>query len=151
MLTERFQQRQAARAAGIPVNVPPELQKEFANFLLVWELVGREFYYGTPNPQQMDYGASRGLLSTLGDDYTVFLEPVQQQGVREAMSGDYEGIGVYLENVEGRWVISAPITEAPADLAGVRARDEILRVDGREVTGLTQEAIQGQLRGESSA
>lgn len=148
MLTERFQQRQAARAADIPTNVPPELQKEFENFLQVWELVGREYYYGTPNPQLMDYGASRGLLSTLGDDYTVFLEPVQQQGVREAMSGDYEGIGVYLENVEGRWIISAPITEAPADLAGVKARDEILRVDGREVTGLTQEAIQGQLRGE---
>lgn len=147
MLTERFQNNRTARAAGVPANVPPELQKEFENFLQVWQLVGNEFYYGTPLPPQMDFGASRGLLSTLGDDYTVFLEPVQQQGVREQMSGDYEGIGVYLENVEGRWIISAPMTDAPADQAGVKARDEIVRVDGREVTGLTQDDVQKQLRG----
>lgn len=149
MATERFRHLRATRAAGVPATVPPELQREFENFLQVWQLVGRDYYYGTPSPQQMDYGASRGLLSTLGDDYTVFLEPVQQQGVREVMSGDYEGIGVYLENVEGRWIIAAPITDAPADKAGLKPRDEIVRVDGREVTGLTQEAIQGLLRGKA--
>ena len=65
--------------------------------------------------REIDYGASKGLLSTLGDDYTTFLEPVQQQGVREQMSGDYEGVGVYLEAVEGRWVVTSPIKDAPAD------------------------------------
>lgn len=147
LLTERLRQQQAARAAARPTNVPPDLQQEFENFLQVWQLVGREYYYGTPNARQMDYGASRGLLSTLGDDYTVFLEPVQQQGVREAMSGDYEGIGVYLENVEGRWIISSPIKEAPADKAGLKPRDEIVRVDGRAVVGVSQEDLQQQLRG----
>lgn len=147
MLTERFLDNRAERAGRLPANVPPDMQREFENFLQVWQLVNREYYYGTPSPNAMDYGASRGLLSTLGDDYTVFLEPVQQQEVREQMSGDYEGIGVYLENVEGRWVISAPMTDAPADRAGVKARDEIVRVDGREVAGLSQDAIQDQLRG----
>jgi carboxyl-terminal processing protease len=147
MLTERFQRNRTVQAVNIPANVPPELQEEFENFLQVWQLVNSEYYYGTPGPNVMDYGASRGLLSTLGDDYTVFLEPVQQQGVREQMSGDYEGIGVYLENVEGRWVISAPMTDAPADLAGVKARDEIVRVDGREIAGQSQDGIQKLLRG----
>ena len=147
ILTERLREQQAVRAAARPANVPPDLQAEFENFLQVWQLVGREYYYGTPNARQLDYGASRGLLSTLGDDYTVFLEPVQQQGVREAMSGDYEGIGVYLENLEGRWLISAPIKEAPADKAGLKPRDEIVRVDGRVVTGQSQDDLQKQLRG----
>jgi carboxyl-terminal processing protease len=145
MLTERYQNN---RASGVPSKVPPELQKEFENFLQVWQLVGREYYYGTPDTKFMDYGASRGLLSTLGDDYTVFLEPVQQQGVREQMSGDYIGIGVYLENADGRWYISAPITDAPADRAGLKPRDEIVRVDGREVAGQSQDDLQKQLRGE---
>lgn len=150
MLTERFRNLTAGpRNPAIPTNVPPEVQKEFENFLQVWQLVGREFYYGTPSPQQLDYGAARGLLSTLGDDYTVFLEPVQQQGVREAMSGDYEGIGVYLENAQGRWLISAPITEAPADLAGLKPRDEIVRVDGKEAAGLSQDGLQALLRGKA--
>src|SRR5690349_13445370 len=74
MLTERFQHTRTVRAAGVPTNVPADLQKEFENFLQVYQLVNQEYYYGTPGANAMDYGASRGLLSTLGDDYTVFLD-----------------------------------------------------------------------------
>lgn len=150
MLVERYQwewgaKRPQAAASG----VPPALQAEFENFVQVYQLVGSEYYYGTPGGRKLDYGASRGLLATLGDDYTVFLEPVQQQAVREQMSGDYEGVGVYLEGVEGRWVISSPIKGAPAEQAGLRARDEIVRIDGRESFGLRQEEVQQLLRGKA--
>ena len=98
---------------------------------------GASIITGRQPTSQPDWAATRGLLSTLGDDYTVFLEPVQQQGVREQMSGDYEGIGVYLEAQDKRWIVSSPIKDAPADLAGLRARDVIVRVDDREISGIT--------------
>lgn len=152
LLTERYRQGQGPAQRGVsaaPAAIPPELQAEFADFLQVQQLVRDEYYYGTPTGRQTDWGATRGLLATLGDDYTTFLEPVQQQDVREQMSGDYEGIGVYLEVQDGRWIISSPIKGTPADLAGVRARDTILRVDGREITGVAQEALQKLLRGKA--
>jgi carboxyl-terminal processing protease len=151
-LTERYrQERGTQRGASAAANgLPPELQAEFENFLQIQQLVDGEYYYGIPaGGRQLDWGASRGLLSTLGDDYTTFLEPVQQQGVREQMSGDYEGIGVYLEAQGGRWIIASPIKGAPADLAGVRARDTILRVDGRDIAGITQDDLQKLLRGKA--
>jgi carboxyl-terminal processing protease len=153
-LTERYQQewgpQRGASASAAANNIPPELQAEFENFLQVQQLVNNEYYYGTPtDARQLDWGASRGLLATLGDDYTTFLEPVQQEGVREQMSGDYEGIGVYLEAQEGRWLISSPIKGAPADLAGVRTRDAILRVDGRDIAGISQDDLQKLLRGKA--
>lgn len=150
-LTERYrQERGTQRGASAAGGLPPELQAEFENFLQIQQLVDGEYYYGIPTGgRQLDWGASRGLLSTLGDDYTTFLEPVQQQGVREQMSGDYEGIGVYLEAQAGRWIIASPIKGAPADLAGVRARDTILRVDGRDIAGITQDDLQKLLRGKA--
>lgn len=154
LLTERYRQGlgtpRGAGASAAANGIPPELQAEFENFLQVQQLVDSEYYYGTPaGGRQLDWGASRGLLATLGDDYTTFLEPVQQEGVREQMSGDYEGIGVYLEAQEGRWLISSPIKGAPADLAGVRARDTILRVDGRDIAGISQDDLQKVLRGKA--
>ena len=82
LLTERYRQLWGPGGAAVSNSgsVPPDLQAEFENFLQVWALVQREYYYGTPTGRALDYGATRGLLSTLGDDYTTFLEPVQQQG-----------------------------------------------------------------------
>jgi len=154
LLTERYRQglgtQRGVAASAATTGIPPALQAEFENFRQVQQLVDSEYYYGTPTSgRQLDWGASRGLLATLGDDYTTFLEPVQQEGVREQMSGDYEGIGVYLEAQEGRWLISSPIKGAPADLAGVRARDTILRVDGRDIAGISQDDLQKLLRGKA--
>lgn len=152
VLTERFRQGgglPGTAASGANGQIPPEFQEEFENFVQVWQLVGRDYYYGTPTGNAQDWAATRGLLSTLGDDYTVFLEPVQQQGVREQMSGDYEGIGVYLEAQEGRWIVSSPITGAPADLAGIKARDVIVRVEDREIGGNSLEDLQKLLRGKA--
>src|SRR5690242_18465161 len=75
LLTERYRQiwGPGAKPVSANSNVPPELQAEFENFIQVWQLVGREYYYGTPTGAALDYGATRGLLSSLGDDYTTFL------------------------------------------------------------------------------
>ena len=156
ILAERRVLHPAALGApvGIPVgalpsDVPPELRDEFDDFYQTWRLVQQEYYYKPVDRQRMVYGATRGLLSTLGDDYTTFLEPVQQQGVREAMSGDYEGIGVWIETPNGRFTVAAPMKGAPAEQAGLRARDVILRVDGRDITGLSQEDAIKLVRGKA--
>lgn len=128
-------------------DAPPEAREQFEEFSRVWRLVEQEYYYRPLDRQKMLYGATRGMMSTLGDDYTTFLEPVQQQGVREAMSGDYEGIGVWIETPEGRFTIAAPMKDSPAEAAGLRARDVIVRVDGREITGLPQEEVLRLVRG----
>lgn len=151
IVTERyFLQPRLAGAAGAGGTAAPGVSREDLEvFYEVMRLVEQEYYYQPYDRQKMVYSATRGLLSTLGDDYTIFLEPVQQQGVREAMSGDYEGIGVYVELPEGRFTISAVMTGAPAEQAGLRARDVILRVDGREITGLPQDEALKLVRGKA--
>ncbi len=153
ILTERYLLPTATvrdtRAAGPGSGLPPDTRAGLENFYEVLRLVEDEYYYRPIDRQKMLHGATRGLLSTLGDDYTTFLEPVQQQGVREAMSGDYEGIGVYIEIPEGRHTIAAPIRDSPAEAAGLRARDVIVRVDGHEITGLATDEVLKLVRGKT--
>ncbi|HEX5506098.1 MAG TPA: S41 family peptidase [Thermomicrobiales bacterium] len=155
ILTERYALSPRAPASGgtqvgaLPSDVPPEARDQFADFFATWQLIQQEYYYKPVDQQKLAYGATRGMLATLGDDYTTYLEPVQQQGVREQMSGDYEGIGVYVETVDGRFTVAAPMKGAPADQAGLRPKDVILRVDGREVTGLPQGDVVKLVRGKA--
>ncbi|MGN6671742.1 MAG: S41 family peptidase [Thermomicrobiales bacterium] len=146
MLTERAM-HPAVTGAAPPA--PTATPGPYDDFTRVWQLVNQEYYYKPVDPQQMNYAAIRGMLATLGDGYTVFLEPVQQQGVRQQMSGDYEGIGVYLESSNGQYIISSPMQGAPAEQAGIRARDVILRVDGKDVTGLPQDDVINMLKGKA--
>ncbi|CAA9553931.1 MAG: hypothetical protein AVDCRST_MAG88-960, partial [uncultured Thermomicrobiales bacterium] len=137
------------RVGGLGSDVSPHSRDELDAFAEIWQLVEREYYYGPVDRQKLLYGAARGMMSTLGDDYTTFLEPVQQQGVREQLSGDYEGIGIYIDTVEGRFTVAAPIKGAPAEAAGLRARDTIVRVDGREITGLPQDEVIKLVKGKA--
>lgn len=88
--------------------------------------------------RQLDYGAVRGLTEGLSDDYTVFLEPLAQGAASEELEGEYEGIGVWVVQPEGKIQIVSPIPGSPAEEAGLRAGDFIEAADGTRLEGLAE-------------
>jgi carboxyl-terminal processing protease len=113
-----------------------------------------EFYYqpapdasATPFSDVLVNNALEGMTSALGDDYTVYLEPVEQAPIAEAMSGEYEGIGVWVDYPEGKVRIIAPMPESPAERAGLLPNDIILAADGVPLEGLSGDDTLGLIRG----
>ncbi len=98
------------------------------------------------------YEAIKGMLKTLDDDYTVFLDPDEYQRLKESMSGgNFGGLGVYIEldkENENRLTVVEPIEDTPAAEAGLKPRDVILKIDGESTFGFTIEKAQTRLRGE---
>ena len=82
-------------------------------------------------------GEFNGLLAVLGDKDTCYLSQEQQQHEQEAMSGEFQGIGAYVEEVDGHIVIVSPIEGSPAEAAGLQPGDILLEADGIDLRGLS--------------
>jgi carboxyl-terminal processing protease len=81
------------------------------------------------------------------DEYSTYLVPAEGHGLQEQLSGEYQGIGVWVDFPEGRATIVAPIPGSPAEAAGLRAGDVIEAVDGNPISGVAEDAVLGMVRG----
>jgi carboxyl-terminal processing protease len=103
-----------------------------------WKKIDR-FYvdHGAVNPQTLTYGAISGMVEALGDaGHSTFLSPQMRKMQRDSTKGRFEGIGAEVQMKAGQLVIVAPIDGSPAQRAGLRPGDVILKVDGENIMGL---------------
>lgn len=132
------------------VNKLPSQPKsvDFSLFWKVWdELTVRYVDKSKLDPQKMLYGAISGMVAGVGDPYTMFLPPTQNKESKEDLNGKFEGIGASLELKNGRVVVSAPLSGSPAEKAGIRALDWIVKVDGKETAGWSLVDAVSKIRG----
>lgn len=97
--------------------------------------------------QNLIYGAASGMVKSLGDPYTAFFDPQQNQDFNESLEGIYEGIGAQLGFKDSQVVIVAPLDESPALKAGLKANDAILAVDGESTVGWSIAQAVAKIRG----
>jgi carboxyl-terminal processing protease len=122
---------------GANQSTPPQLRTQFAVFWEAWNLVENEFYHRAPlDRQHMIQGAIKGMLDSLGDQYTLYQEPDLAAQTQDHMQGKMGGIGTYLRISDGKAYIYKPIKNAPATLAGLQQDDEIIGVDDAPVAPL---------------
>jgi carboxyl-terminal processing protease len=122
---------------GANRTTPRELRDQFGVFWEVWNLVENEFYHhGSLDRQRMIQGAIKGMLASLGDQYTVYQEPDLAAQTQDHMQGRLGGIGTYLRITDGKAFIYKPIKNAPAMQAGLVQDDEIVAIDNTPIEPL---------------
>jgi len=125
-----------------------ETSPNFDLFWEAWHILQKEFYGTLPDNRHLTYSAIRGVLDTLNDPNTVLVEPVQHKFEKDEFQGEFGGIGAYVTtDDQGHIVIVAPIADTPADRAGLKPNDIVLKVDGKEVTGIGQDQAILLIRG----
>jgi carboxyl-terminal processing protease len=125
----------------------------FSRMSEVTDLVQSE-YYGWPDDEEsqkalakeLEDKAIQGMMTAL-DGYSAYLVPSQQRPVQEQMSGEYEGIGVWVDSPGGVLTIIAPMPGSPAEEAGILAGDVIDSVDGHSLNGYSEEDALALVRG----
>lgn len=84
--------------------------------------------------EKMFYGSIKGLVNSLDDPATVFLDPEETDSFNDSNEGKlFEGIGAELGYDNGQIIVISPIEGSPAQKAGIRPRDVILKVDGKDI------------------
>ncbi len=122
---------------------------DLTTFWKAWDLAQQNFVYRDAlDPTRMMYGAIRGMIESLGDDgHTRFLTPDEVKVERSSLRGEFEGIGAEVNMRNGRPSVVTPIEGSPAERAGIRPGDAILRVDGVDVTAITLTDLVSKVRG----
>jgi len=87
--------------------------------------------------QKMIEGASSGLVQSLNDPYSVFLNKEQTKDLSEELSGEFFGVGMEIGRKEGFLVVIAPLPNTPAAQGGLQANDKILKIDGKNASNLS--------------
>ncbi len=116
--------------------------KEKIDLSLFWDVWDRLYQYyldkSALNPQKMIYGAIQGMVASLKDPYTVFLPPEENKQSKEDLNGIFEGVGIQLDyDKDGQLVVVAPLAGMPAEKAGVKPGDLILKIDDKDTLEMT--------------
>jgi carboxyl-terminal processing protease len=113
----------------------------------VIEILEVDYYYGDLDRREMYYDALEGMVGGLPDQYTVFMRPTETRMSREQLSGEYEGIGVWVDQPDGRLTIISPMRGSPAEEAGLLPGDVVIEVDGVSIEDMPMDEAVGRVRG----
>jgi carboxyl-terminal processing protease len=100
-----------------------------------------------PDEQKLFYGSLKGMISAIDDPYTRFVDPEQLDEEGMEMEGEYGGLGMYIGSRDGKILVISPIEDTPADRAGIKPLDEIVKIDEEVVIGMDQNDVVKILRG----
>ncbi len=128
-------QPSGSQIARLVNTTPPDKLQEidFSQFWDVWMRLERDYYDPSKlDAQKMLYGAISGLTQSLDDPYTVFLEPSSKTRLEEDLLGEFNGVGIQLGYIDQQLAVIAPLKGQPAEAAGVKAGDYIVRIQDSE-------------------
>ena len=106
------------------------------SFLNTYEEIVNNYYEEVSREDILD-AATKGMLNYLQDNYSIFLTDNEAESLSETLDGTYEGLGI----VEVSNFVFAVYKDSPADMAGIKENDEIIRVNGNEVNNKNYDKI----------
>ena len=124
------------------------LVADFSLFWRTWAIIQEKFVDKENfDYQQMLYGAISGMVDALEDPHTVFFTPEEAKKFKEEVSGKFEGVGMEVGIRENELTVIAPLEGTPAQKAGLRAGDKIVKIGDKITIDLTIDEAVSLIRG----
>jgi len=121
---------------------------DFSVFWEAWRKLEMDFLKKEKiDYQEMIYGAIKGMVTSLGDPYTTFFTPEETEELEEELSGKYEGVGMEVGIRDKKVIVISPLEGTPAQEAGLKPGDKILKVNDTFTENLSLEEVVKMIRG----
>jgi carboxyl-terminal processing protease len=115
---------------------PRDREELFTTFWEAWDILHENYVDQPLDDEALMRGAIDGMMSSLGDPHTTYMDPEQFRRANAPLEGEYEGIGAYVDITGDYLKIISPMPDSPAENAGLKPEDVIVAVDGEDMTGV---------------
>lgn len=121
---------------------------DFSLYFEVWEMIKNDYVNKDDfSEKKMFYGSLEGMVASLGDPYTEFMDPQENKEFNEDMSGTFEGIGAEIGIRDEVLTIISPIDGTPAQKAGLMPGDKVLEINGESTQDMNIDEAVSKIRG----
>jgi carboxyl-terminal processing protease len=125
---------------------------DMEDFWKVWSLVEEKYVPSsdkkTVSEKEKIEGAIQGMVASLGDSYSRFLIPEENKEFNESISGNFSGVGMEIDKKDGLITVISPLKDSPAEKAGIKAGDVILKIDDKTTSDLSVDEAVELIRGD---
>ncbi len=104
-------------------------------------------YYKPVNEDRLDDASLKGIVESLDDPYSHYLTPKEAKQFNESVSGEFEGVGMNVEQDKRGLKVLRVFDGSPAEDARIRRGDFILGVNGRSIAGVNSEVATSRIKG----
>ena len=120
---------------------PADLETLFTPFWESWQIVHDDYVDQPVDDTKLMQGAIRGMLASLGDQHTSFMDTNEYMQANSSIEGSYEGIGAWVDSTGDYLAIVSPMSGSPAEAAGLESGDLIVAIDGEDMTGIEGDLV----------
>ena len=121
---------------------------KFAKINFLEDYVRKNYLYNVTD-DQFTVGELKGVVAGLNDPYSEYLTKEEWDNLSSSTLGKFYGIGVFITNQEGDLItVISPIKDSPADRAGVKAGDKIIKIDGKDFSAAQTTDAMKAMRGD---
>ncbi len=128
---------------------PEELAATLKLFRAVQVVKGQ--YVGTAEGSLLMTGSLKGMVNSLGDPYSVYLDPKMYSELMLETKGSFGGVGIVLGVKEKQLTVVAPIEGTPAEAAGIQSGDLIMKIDNQDTKDMALDEAVGKIRGKEGS
>ena len=121
------------------------IENKFRVFNQIIQYVN-EYYYEDVDMDKIWNGAFHGFMEKL-DPHSVYIPPKKQEEIDEIFRGEFQGIGIEFDVLEGYITVIAPVADSPSERVGLQPGDRIIEIDGEDAYGITKDEVMKTLRG----
>ncbi|MET0972530.1 MAG: S41 family peptidase, partial [Thermoleophilaceae bacterium] len=136
---------------GHPENLPSALQDAFVDEdrALRAEVIDtiEDHFYRKVKEEKLDDASLKGIVDSLDDPFSHYLTPNEASQFNESVSGEFEGVGMNVEEDRRGLKVLRVFEGSPAEEAGVRRGDFILSVNGKSIAGVGSDVATSRIKG----
>jgi len=121
---------------------------DMTTFWQAWNAINEKYVTSKmPTDEEKMWGATKGLVASLGDPYSTFFTPSEGKMFQEDVQGSFGGVGMDVGFQDDIITVIAPLKGTPAEKAGILAGDKIVSIDDKQTFDMGLNEAIGHIRG----